>query len=669
MAVAKGDVRELLLKVDASVELAKRNLNSLQTQLASDAMKMDASLDKIDKSTARLGGAFTSLKANVAGLAATLTLGAVVNLGRDMLTFADDLATAADQAGISVERYQTLTEALRTLEIDGAKADKIFKVLQATLGEIQSGVENTATKAFDRLGISADVMNGKITTSDQLLDALAGAAKRSGSEAQFAGDLVEIFGRKIGVDLAAALKDGGVALKELEQGIRDSGTVIDQELINKLADANEAIDAFTTRTRRQMVIWAGDFITGMQDAAFAVDGFLAKLHRAAPVSFAFLGGAQKRVAAYESVNAEERVREQKKRVQEAQQNVANTERRVASGIFGEILAGGQSGIASAKTKLREETAELVRRTRILSEQNRRRPAPLPEEPPKPIPRPPEGGGGGKSRSSGARARSTKAPEMTPAELRELANWDVPISFTFDDKPLADLKQIRVELDGIANTDIDLSNVITVEEIERFEHFKDDMALFAGDVLRVGLGFDDWSIEDMGKRLADLIVQLTVVEPIVNRIRDSMAGWQPGSLGGGGGGFFGGLLNIGASLFGGGGGASAGGFNFLGGADPASIFGPMFGGFRAAGGPVDPGKAYVVGEHRAELFVPRVPGRIVPSVGGGAGGSPSVSLTINAPGATAETVAMIRRELAGVVPSIVQASKQATIGALQRPGLA
>ncbi|WP_454710949.1 phage tail tape measure protein [Cupriavidus nantongensis] len=43
---------------------------------------------------------------------------------------------------------------------------------------------------------------------------------------------------------------------------------------------------------------------------------------------------------------------------------------------------------------------------------------------------------------------------------------------------------------------------------------------------------------------------------------------------------------------------------------------IFGGFRAEGGPVEAGKAYVVGEKRPEVFVPAQSGRILPSVGGG-----------------------------------------------------
>jgi hypothetical protein len=40
---------------------------------------------------------------------------------------------------------------------------------------------------------------------------------------------------------------------------------------------------------------------------------------------------------------------------------------------------------------------------------------------------------------------------------------------------------------------------------------------------------------------------------------------------------------------------------------------VFGGFLAGGGHVTPGKAYVVGEHHPEFFVPRQSGQIAPSL--------------------------------------------------------
>jgi phage-related minor tail protein len=56
--------------------------------------------------------------------------------------------------------------------------------------------------------------------------------------------------------------------------------------------------------------------------------------------------------------------------------------------------------------------------------------------------------------------------------------------------------------------------------------------------------------------------------------------------------------------------------------------------RATGGPVSPGRAYVVGERGPELFVPTASGRVDTGAGAGAGGGGRdvrVAITINAPG--------------------------------------
>lgn len=148
-------------------------------------------------------------------------------------------------------------------------------------------------------------------------------------------------------------------------------------------------------------------------------------------------------------------------------------------------------------------------------------------------------------------------------------------------------------------------------------------------------------------IADLVriaVQRAIIEPLANAL-------FPGSSGGSGGGATGS----------GGGGAI---LNFLGG---------MLKGGRASGGPVSRNDLYMVGERGPELFVPSVSGKIIANDnlrrgGGTRASSGAISLTVNAPGATAETVAMIRRELANAAPMIVEASMTATMRAQSRPRL-
>jgi hypothetical protein len=72
-------------------------------------------------------------------------------------------------------------------------------------------------------------------------------------------------------------------------------------------------------------------------------------------------------------------------------------------------------------------------------------------------------------------------------------------------------------------------------------------------------------------------------------------------------------------------------------------GAVFGGLRAGGGDVDPGKAYIVGEKRPELFVPKVPGTIVPRVGGG-GPTFNFAPVIDARGADVAAVARLEQSM-------------------------
>jgi hypothetical protein len=78
---------------------------------------------------------------------------------------------------------------------------------------------------------------------------------------------------------------------------------------------------------------------------------------------------------------------------------------------------------------------------------------------------------------------------------------------------------------------------------------------------------------------------------------------------------------------------------------------LFGGFRAAGGPVQAGRAYVVGERRAELFVPSTSGRILPDAGAvGASAGPVVNLSVTAMDSQSviQAIAGVKREVAGML---------------------
>jgi phage-related minor tail protein len=105
----------------------------------------------------------------------------------------------------------------------------------------------------------------------------------------------------------------------------------------------------------------------------------------------------------------------------------------------------------------------------------------------------------------------------------------------------------------------------------------------------------------------------------------------------------------------------------GGGGVASFFSKVFGGARAAGGPVSAGKSYLVGERGPELFKPSGSGKIVPHDQMASGGVNITIGTINADDAIG-----VRRAVEEGVSQAISASAANTVGMIRkqyRPSIA
>lgn len=103
-----------------------------------------------------------------------------------------------------------------------------------------------------------------------------------------------------------------------------------------------------------------------------------------------------------------------------------------------------------------------------------------------------------------------------------------------------------------------------------------------------------------------------------------------------------------ALFGGRGGGGGGG-------GIGTVLGQFLGApGRATGGPVAPGRAYLVGEGGPELFVPTASGTVVARGGGGGARDVRVAITVNAPAGTApDALAQSSRQIARAVRASLQ----------------
>ena len=109
------------------------------------------------------------------------------------------------------------------------------------------------------------------------------------------------------------------------------------------------------------------------------------------------------------------------------------------------------------------------------------------------------------------------------------------------------------------------------------------------------------------------------------------------------------------LFGGGGGGGFGGGGGGLGGFFSGLFGSLFPG-RATGGPVAPGRAYMVGERGPELFVPAVSGRVLPSGTQPPARVVNIAVNVTAPGEPAALRRSAGQIAAGVQRALARAER-------------
>ena len=93
-----------------------------------------------------------------------------------------------------------------------------------------------------------------------------------------------------------------------------------------------------------------------------------------------------------------------------------------------------------------------------------------------------------------------------------------------------------------------------------------------------------------------------------------------------------------------------------------LFGSLFAGFLANGGPAQAGRAYMVGERGPEMFIPRSSGTVIPNNQLGGGGA-NVVVNVDASGSSVQGDEGSSRQLGALIGAAVQGE----IIKQQRPG--
>ena len=595
----------IVIDIDARLAKLEASLAKGQNDFKKFERNTMSTASKIESHVKKAGAAFALLGASIVAAG----IGKLAGMTGKALDYAASLGEISQQVGVTVEQLQVYRYAATQVNVSQEEMEKGLARLTVTLGKAQVGskAETDALKALSDV-IGRDILTSARNAGDAL-PMIADGLSRIESPAKRAAVEVALFGRA-GQKLDPLLAQGSKAIAEYGEQARRTGQIISNELSDKADRASDRIAAFN----KQMEVNIASVVAENADAILSLVNALAQL----------VVGAGKAGLAWQDFVKRQQIAQIDRRLSFMGTGVGNNpflsnEERLALLQSKSDLAGQRLDI-STKAEGKETPEE--RRKRVMADiwrgwGSKGGPAEI-----------------GNFLNTSGGGGSSKPKEDPIAEMMKSVDIDIRNTrIEFEDDIHERIKaQLATAEDGWQK----------VLEIRRDE--EEDLARFQErQVSSLANQFED-AFHGGTKSIWDNFKNIGI-----RVISEVLAKFTLSNINGGGG------FNLGSAF--------------------SSAIGSIFGGGFASGGRPPMGRISMVGERGPELFVPDQAGTIIPNhmlgandnVRGG-GNATVLNMTINAPGATAETVLRIRQEIASAAPMIVQAATQSTMRTMTRPAL-
>jgi TP901 family phage tail tape measure protein len=192
------------------------------------------------------------------GIAAAAGIGAVIFAGVKLVDAAKEAATelqhlqaTSDRLGVNPEFLQGIRFAAGQLGADVEKVDSSLDQLNRHLGDVARGAEDSASKAFKRLGFSVFDAEGHVKGLQQALPGLADGFQKLSSAQERASVAQEIFGRG-NQAFGRTLAEGSEGLQRSITLAREMGAVIEEGVVRRGAEAHDKLEALSTVIKAQL---------------------------------------------------------------------------------------------------------------------------------------------------------------------------------------------------------------------------------------------------------------------------------------------------------------------------------------------------------------------------------------------------------------------------------
>lgn len=177
--------------------------------------------------------------------AATALGGALLKLGYDAVTGADDLNTLSKQTGISTAEIQKMQYAADLIDVS-------FDDIAGALKKMKPKMDEN-NETFKNLGVSVKDADGNLRDSTDVFMDVVQALSQIENETERDQIAMEIFGKSAD-SLAGIIDDGGAALKEYGKQAEELGLILDQDTLDALNETNDVIDQTKANIKGTMAV-------------------------------------------------------------------------------------------------------------------------------------------------------------------------------------------------------------------------------------------------------------------------------------------------------------------------------------------------------------------------------------------------------------------------------
>ncbi len=577
------DVKSLLLQVDASVELMRRNLNAGISSLGEFERKADQAANSVDAHFQRIDAAAqtatTAIKAFVGAFivrGVSEFAGQLLNVNREFQQLSAQLVVATGSAEAAASVFDALKDFAATTPYGLNEAVTAFVKLK-NLG-LDPSIESLRS-----YGNTAAAMGKGL---DQMIEAVADAATGEFERLKEFGIRASKEGERVTFTFQGVAKTVKFSAADIETYLRSIGDLKFGDAMAKQAETLDGKLSNLSDTAAETARILGEL--GVNEAAIASINFMAgaveslnlQLRGTAAILnqegvFGVLFSSRQRLeqagtALGRKAQLESDVREQQQALRAAS---ARGGRESLNPFVVADFNEARMRLAKARSTLAEFLEEngarlQQERTASLGVMPSSRTAPAQDAP--------------KSAKS-AKAKAARAGKEEP--------W-----ITFEGTAITqEIEQVARDAQRAFDDQMDVSKWISESEVDLLT---DQLGAIAKAASKP---FDD--AQAGAEKIKALLLQGVVYggnigTALVNSFKAAAAEaaisgiFDLFKVGSGGGGWLGTAANAALRLFGGG---------------------------KASGGPVDPSRYYVVGENGPELFVPDAAGTIIPNGGGGGGG--------------------------------------------------